>query len=345
MENDAPESGEGLSIAEAASRFVQSQTSEAVETDHAEEDEIDESELPEDELQASDEDESEDVEGEPDDEDQAEEGEDEDDTESDGGRFVSDNAKVRLADGTVTTIADLKSGSLRNADYTRKTQEVAEQRRALETQSQAFEASHKELAQQRDYVSQLLQSLTPQAPDPAMTDPRSANYDPVRYMHEKANYEAWQQHASYLQQQSEADKAKAQEKANADRQTRINSEWGKLMERASDLNDKAKFTAFEADVFKYGSEYGFSRDELIDRVPQDHRMALVLKDAIAYRKLKAAQPKVAKKVENRPPVVKGGKRLSPQAQKARQSSDAYTKARKSGTVEDAAAAYIASLNR
>lgn len=340
MENDAPESGESLSIEQAASRYAQTLTSEAVDTDHADDDENEDSELPEDELQASEEDESEDVEGEPDDEDQAEEGEDEDDTESDGGRFVSDNAKVRLADGTVTTIADLKSGSLRNADYTRKTQEVAEQRRALETQSQAFEASHKELAQQRDYVSQLLQSLTPQAPDPALL-----STDPLKYMQDKANFEAWQQHASYLQQQSEADKAKAQEKANADRQARINSEWGKLMERASDLNDKAKFTAFEADVFKYGSEYGFSRDELIDRVPQDHRMALVLKDAIAYRKLKAAQPKVAKKVENRPPVVKGGKRLSPQAQKARQSSDAYTKARKSGTVEDAAAAYIASLNR
>lgn len=339
MENDAPESGESLSIAEAASRYAQTLTSEEVDTDHADDDENEDSDLPEDELQASDEDESEDVEGEPDLEDQAEEGED-DDPESEGGRFVGDNAKVRLADGTVTTIAELKSGSLRNADYTRKTQEVAEQRRALETQSQAFEASQKELAQQREYVTQLLQSLTPQPPDPALL-----SSDPLKYMQDKANYEAFVQHQQYVQGLTAEDKKKAEEKAASERQNRINSEWGQLLAKAPDLNDKAKFSAFEADVFKFGTEYGFSRDELINGIPMDHRQALVLKDAIAYRKLKAAQPKVAKKVENRPPVVKGGKRLSPQAQKARQSSDAYTKAKKSGSVDDVTAAYLASLNR
>lgn len=342
MENDAPESGESLSIEQAASRYAQTLAPEAVteEVDQAEDVEIEESAETDDELQASGEEESEDVEGDPDLEDQAEDGEGEDEQESEGGRFVGDNAKVRLADGTVITIADLKSGSLRNADYTRKTQEVAEQRRALETQSQAFEASQKELAQQREYVSQLLQSLTPQAPDPALL-----STDPLKYMQDKANFEAYQQHEQYLKGLSEADKTKAKEKADADRQTRINTEWGQLMGKAPDLNDKAKFTVFEADLFKFGGEYGFSRDELVAQVPMDHRMALVLKDAIAYRKLKAAQPKVARKVENRPPVVKGGKRLSPQAQKARQSSDAFSRLKKTGTVEDATAAYLASLNR
>ena len=339
MENDAPESGESLSIAEAASRFVQSQTSEAVETDHADEEETDESDLPEDELQASDEDESEDVEGEPDDEEDPEPVE-EDEPESERGRFVADDAKVRLADGTVTTIHELKRGFLRESDYTRKTTENAEQRRALESQSQALEASQKELAEKLEYASSLLQSLTPQPPDPALL-----SSDPLKYMQDKANYEAFVQHQQYVQGLTAEDKKKAEEKAASERQNRINSEWGQLLAKAPDLNDKAKFSTFEADVFKFGTEYGFSRDELINGIPMDHRQALVLKDAIAYRKLKAAQPKVAKKVENRPPVVKGGKRLSPQAQKARQSSDALSRLKKTGTVEDATAAYLASLNR
>lgn len=340
MENDATEGGESLSIEQAAARYAQSLTSEAVSDDQAEDEEFEESAETDDELQASGEEDSEDVEGEPDPEDQAEEGEGDEEPESEQGRFVGDNAKVRLSDGSVVTIAELKSGSLRTADYTRKTQEVAEQRRALETQSSAFEASHKELAQQWEYVTQLLQSLTPQAPDTALL-----TTDPLRYMQEKANYEAWQQHVAYLRQQMDADKQKATEKANTDRQSRINTEWAQLMGKAPDLNDKAKFTAFEADIFKFGGDYGFSRDELVAQVPMDHRMALVLKDAIAYRKLKAAQPKAAKKVENRPPVVKGGKRLSPQAQHARRSTDALTRLKKTGTVEDAAAAYLASRNR
>lgn len=339
MENDTIAGGEELPIDQAAAAYAKATTSE-VDDDQADIEDNDEGVDTDDELQASDEEAGEEADGETESEDQAEdgEGEDDDEPESEQGRFVGDNAKVRLADGSVVTIAELKSGSLRNADYTRKTQELAEQRRSFESQSSTFQAEQKQLSEQREYVSKLLQSITPQPPDPSMLQT-----DPMGYMQQKDQYERFQQHLAYLQQTSAEEKQKAEQQAQTDRQRKARQEWGELLGKAPELQDKAKLAAFEADMIKYGQEaYGFSPQELFAQVPMDHRFALVLRDAIYGRKLRDSKPKVAKKLEGRPPVTKGGKRLSPQGQQARRASDAFTRLKKTGSVEDAAAAYLAS---
>jgi hypothetical protein len=47
------------------------------------------------------------------------------------GSDLPDTTQVKLADGSVTTLGDLRQGNLRHADYTRKTQELAQQRQQL----------------------------------------------------------------------------------------------------------------------------------------------------------------------------------------------------------------------
>lgn len=87
----------------------------------------------------------EDVEGEAEVEDAEDgDGEDTEDDEADGeegdegdegsseSAALDDDAKVTLKDGTETTIGELREGALRRDDYTRKTQELAEQRKELE---------------------------------------------------------------------------------------------------------------------------------------------------------------------------------------------------------------------
>lgn len=337
MEDDTSNGSEALSIDEAASRYVQSTAPQEVETDQADEVEQDEGDTTDDELQASDENEEagEEDEGEPGNEDQAEEG-DEEDPESEQGRFVADNAKVRLEDGTVISVADLKKGSLLHADYTRKTQEAAELRRTAEAQSESVKQAEQQIIEQRNYMSSLLQSITPQAPDVSMLQT-----DPMAYMQQKAQYEQFTQHLDYLRQQDLQTQQQRQQEAQAKRVEKANTEWAALLEKAPDLKDKTKFTAFEADLIKAAPEFGFSPQELMEAVPYDHRMAIVLKDAMAWRKLQASKPQAVKKTEGRPPIHKGGKRLGPQAQKARQADAAITRLKKTGSVEDAARAYLA----
>ena len=67
------------------------------------------------------------------------EGKIDDQPQTEQGRFVGLDAKVRLDDGRVVTVAELRSGSMMQADYTRKTQELAEQRRSVEARLADFE--------------------------------------------------------------------------------------------------------------------------------------------------------------------------------------------------------------
>ena len=64
--------------------------------------------------------------------DTAETGDESEEPEIKGGRFAPDSAKVTLDDGSVTTIAELKRGSLFQRDYTQKTQALAEERKSFE---------------------------------------------------------------------------------------------------------------------------------------------------------------------------------------------------------------------
>ena len=339
MEDDTNSGGEALSIDEAAAAYVRSAAAQEVEDDQADDVEQDEGDTTDDELQASDENEEagEEDEGEPGDEDQAEDGDDEEaDPESEQGRFVADNAKVRLEDGTVISVFELKKGSLLHADYTRKTQETAELRRSFEAQSESVKQAEQQIIEQRQYMTTLLQSVTPQVPDPSLV-----RTDPVAYMEQKAQYEQFTQHLDYLRQQDQQTQTQRQQEAQAKRQEKVNSEWGALLEKAPELKDKTKFTAFEAELVKAAPEFGFSPQELMEAVPYDHRMALVLKDAIAWRKLQASKPQAVKKTEGRPPIHKGGKRLAPQAQRARQAEAATSRLKSSGRIDDGVAAYLA----
>lgn len=88
--------------------------------------------------------------------DEAEENnDDEQDAEDETVLDVSEDAKLKLPDGTVV---DAKQAVLLQADYTRKTQELAEQRKQVEAAQQEYERSQQEYerayGQMRDWYEQ-----------------------------------------------------------------------------------------------------------------------------------------------------------------------------------------------
>ena len=345
MENDTDTSGgeelaTSLTMDEAVAAYAKTLSNEA-DTGQSEDTEDEEQgETTDDELQASEEGEGEETDGD-DDENagQAEDDENDEEPESDQGRFVASNGKVRLPDGTVSTVADLVQGNLRDRDYRQKTMELAELRKSSEAQSSAYEASKKQFDERATYMEALLKSIVPAAPDPGL-----AQTDPYRFMTEKANHDAWFAHLQTIQQGIQQSSQETAEQTEAKRKETLDREFKALQAAVPEFKDQKRVDRFSEDVFKYGAEYGFSREDLYS-VALDHRQALVMRDAIAFRKLQASKPKVQAKVEGKPPVIKGGKRLNPADHKARHVSDAMNRLKQSGSVEDATAAYIASLNK
>lgn len=339
MENDDTVSGgESLSIEEAATAFVKATSEEAPKAKP--EEEAEQGDQAEDELQASDEDEGE-SEGEDDSEGQSDENEDEE-PESSQGKFVAANGKVRLPDGTVSTISELIAGNMKERDYRQKTMELAPQRRALEEQSSSVKALEQQVNEQREYLSGLLESLTPQAPDSTGIDPVSDPVGYLSYMQAKEQHERFIAHANYIQQQMGMTRQQAAEQTQKQRQQKAVEENGLLQEKLPAVRDPAKLKALADDILSAGQAVGYSPEELRDSVPYDHRMALVLQMAAKWQKLQASKPKVTEKVQGRPPVQRSGKQVSGDTKRAQRANDAISRLRQTGSLEDATAAYLAS---
>lgn len=340
QDTDADLGGEDMSVEQAAAAFIKSTSEGAEEATPDPEDEDNEAENAEDEdLSDEDDDESE---GEPEDEEGQPEDEDEDEPETEKGRFVAANGRVKLPDGTVATVDELIKGNLKDRDYRQKTMSLAEEKRAFEAQSAEVKASLQQVQEQREYTQRLLESIIPQPPSPSLLNSNSPDYDPVGYMEQEAIYKNFQAHNEYLQQQAQAYQQQTQEQRQQEVAKKQNEEWERLLESAPELKDQAKLTAFSQDIQSAGEAYGFSRQEIVERLPLDHRMALALRDAAKWRKLQSSKPKTTEKLKGRPPVQRSGKRLSSGAQKAQRASDAISRLKETGSVEDATRAYLAS---
>lgn len=338
-DSDALEGGESLSLDQAAAAYAKISTpSDAADSGQAE----DEDDLSQDSDITADDDlephegEGED-EGEPDAEGQAEEDDDGAEPDTEEGRFVASNGKVRLPDGSVSTVADLISGNLKERDYRQKTMEVAELKRSIETQSSAISQREEQLSQQRDLMVNLLKSIVPEVPDPSL-----ATTDPYAYTRQKAEHDAWIVRLQQLEQQGHQTKQQKEAETAKAKKERGDREWSTLIEKMPGLKDQKRFSSFVSDIRDHGKQYGFTEAELAEAVGYDHRQALVMRDAIAWRKLQASKPKVQSKVEGRPPVQRSGKRLSPDEQKARSTNVAMDRLKSSGRVDDAVQAYLAS---
>ena len=325
-----------LSISEAANAYAGATTTKEPDEGQPEDDFAPDGDEADDELLSAVDGEDE---GDPADDDQADDGEDDDssdDVESNQGRFVSDNAKVRLSDGTVTTIAELKSGSLKNADYTQKTQALATEREAVTVQSQRNKQYEQQLTEQAAYVADLVRSIVPDAPDPELL-----KTDPMAYISQEASHKQWMAHLNYLDQQKQLASEASKAETTKTTQERAQKEWASLVEKVPALKDEKRAASYFADIEAIAKAEGYTIAEVQAEISQDHRKAVILRKAALWDKLQANKSKVAAKVEGRPPVQKGGARLDPTRARARDTRVAMDRLNTTGSVKDGVAALLA----
>jgi hypothetical protein len=204
-----------------------------------------------------------------------------------------------------------------------------------------------QFGQQTGYMIQAALQLL-QAPQPpnadAMLNPASPQYDPDGYHRAFANYQRMAQMHNQTQElgdkllkQAQAAQAQITEQRELQELQRLNRVWPEFSQR--ETIDK-----FVSDMTK---SYGFTPEEL-DAVLTDHRQALVARDALAYRAMKAQSGDVKAKVEAKAPKLVRSKQEakgSPAAQrdgKGQFVSNALGKLKQTNSDDDAAA-YFAGL--
>lgn len=245
---------------------------------------------------------------------------------------------IRLEDGTEWTAEDVKKGTLRQADYTRKTQELADQRRAFQAEA---EATRQERALYADRLGQLEALLTSQGPSTAGLDElRQSN--PAEYAARLADLTRYQQQVATVQ----LERQRVEQQQAADREAAFRATVAKEREallsafpewQADPTKAQAEVTAMRGAA----AQYGFTDAEL-DQVV-DHRTLLVLHDAMQWRAHVAARAKVKPKIAAAP-VLAPGAAPTPAARAGADVRKAMQRAQQSGRLEDAAAAIGALLD-
>ncbi len=154
------------------------------------------------------------------------------------------------------------------------------------------EAFAQTLAQERQAVLALAQQLSAQGvmPPPKLPDPKLAETDPVKYMKERARFDAeamkWQQQ----QAQIAALQSRQVELTQAERQQRLAENAERLKAEIPEFADPQKSEALRRDLLKFGKDYGYSETELLS--VDDARAIKVLHKAMQWDRLQAqkAQP-------------------------------------------------------
>lgn len=254
-----------------------------------------------------------------------------------GGKFVSNDAKVTLNDGTVTTVEALKRGFMSQQSFTRSTQEVAAERKALTETKAQIEQTAQALAQQRDFVLSVAQQFIRQPPSRDLL-----NTDPMGYWQAKEDYDDQVKAMNQLlyQQQSEADRQKG-EQSEASKQSR-QEQSRLLLEAAPEFRDRKVYDQFWNDATEtMASKYGFTPEEIGGTL--DHRFYVAMRDLVKYHKALKRAPQVQQEIANRPQVMPGSRRMDPKAKTSREATQRTEQLRKSGSF-DAGVAALMDLN-
>lgn len=277
-----------------------------------------------------------DAEPEDDPSDEDEESKDESDEEAaeDEPPSLTDDSVLEI-DGEKVTLRELKDGRLRQADYTRKTQALAEDRRKAEAEAVEARRAREQYAERLQALASALNETQPKAPDPRL---RTEN--PQEYLLQKADYDAALKQKADLE--AEQQRVHAERMADQDRQfaAYLDQQTALLHEKIPEWKDPEKYRT-EANQLVESLEtlYGWTREEL--NQVADHRLMLALRDAVRFRE---GQTKGKEKIQAKiKPAAKalqpGSRERAPQRGQKMEYRKAKDALRRSGRLDDAVSVF------
>ena len=196
---------------------------------------------------------------------------------------------------------ELIKGYSRTSDYTKKTQTLAEQRKAVEAERSKIE----EAAKLRDTYSQRLQvieQMLAAQPEEDLTALKES--DPVGYAIKVAEKMERDKQLSAIRAERESVAAKAQAEHRERLKSHLSQEAERLKAALPELADEVKGEVMRKEIKDFARSIGFTEQELAQ--VYDHRAVLALYKAMQYEKLMKGKPAAQKKVSEAPKSLKPG---------------------------------------
>jgi hypothetical protein len=225
-------------------------------------------------------------------------------------------------DGESVSVEEIKLGYMRQSDYTKKTQAVAEQRKAAEDQTATYESSLSAL-------------LTAAGADLSRFDnvnwEQSAVDNPDQYRQAKAMYEQTKQTHDFIRAQANEHHQRSEKQQQAAAKESAKESLTVLKSTIPNWNNDLYYS-----IGEYANSLGVTSEEFNET--HDHRMITALYKAMKFDQAKSV---TQKKVKANPTKTLSGKKAEP---KDLGKKDNYRKSRerlkKSGSMDDAVQALL-----
>lgn len=279
---------------------------------------------PEESELASSEDES-DIEGEAEEADGPEDSEDEQKEDDSLYTVVIDGKEQKVS------LQEALAGYQRQADYTRKTQEVAERSKAIQAQEQSLEQMRSQYEASINMLAQEMQRYLPQEPDWE----KLHQDDPINFPIIEKQWRDYKTNLAAVQQEQFRVQQEATQKEMLQRQRIVEEGTKYIFEKMPDWKDQGKWNEARSQLREYGQKVGYTEEEL--NAALDPRAILVLDKARRWDALQANRPQPQKAAAPKP------MRPGTQASSPRKQTDVMRvkqRLKSSGRVEDAAAIFM-----
>lgn len=222
------------------------------------------------------------------------------DVDDDGSIYVK--TKVDGEEGRATLAELIKSYQL-EGHLNKQNMEVAEAKKSLQ-------AKIAEAEQQAQARIQHLDTLAQVAVQQFQQDYQQVDWnglrseDPAEYAAKQAEFQQRQAQLQHLYQQVEQQRQGTQQQTQAQMQERLAEERQALARVLPEWSDPAVAAKEQQAIRDWGTQAGFSKEELGQVV--DHRHVVLLRKAMLYDQLQSSKPEVTKKVRRAPKLTKPG---------------------------------------
>jgi hypothetical protein len=226
---------------------------------------------------------------------------------------------------------ELLKGYSRTADYTKKTQELAETRKAVEAERQRIQEAN----QLRDVYAERLKVIEQMLNQGQTTEDLSAlkETDPMGYAIKVAEMTEREKQISAVRAERQKIEQQQQAQYAEALKAHLASESEKLAAAIPELADKAKGEAIRAEIREYAKGLGYT-DQDIQGI-YDHRVVSQLYKSMKYEQLMSGKTQATKKVTEAPRMMRPGT-STPEARETQEMKKLREQVRRSGKKGDAA---------
>jgi hypothetical protein len=229
------------------------------------------------------------------------------------------------------TLQELIEGYQKGTDYHKKTNALAEQRKAVEAEKAAVEQAKQARDAYAERLKVMDQFLSQQMQGEDIESLKET--DPIAYAVKVAEMTRQEKQLQQLRAEQQRIAREQQAEQEVQMERRIAEEAQKVASAIPDYADPKKGEKVRSDLRAFAKSIGYSDAELASAT--DSRAVVTLWMAAQYQKLQQSKPGVTKKVTEAPKLLKPGTATGKTIQSEAAKQD-FARLKKTGSRQDAA---------